>query len=160
LIRGLQAKGIPVAGVGLQGHYKMDWPSTGLLDSTIHEFAELGIKVMVTELDIDVLPQVDPGGGAEVTMRFRSRAGLNPYRAGLPDSVHAALAERYASLFRVFVTHGDVVDRVTFWGVTDADSWLNNWPVVGRTSYPLLFDRNGAPKPAYHAVVAAAHSIP
>jgi len=45
------------------------------------------------------------------------------------------------------------MSRVTFWGVTDRDSWLNNWPVPGRTSYPLLFDRNGKPKPAFEAVI-------
>jgi len=53
----------------------------------------------------------------------------------------------------VFVKHRDVIDRVTFWGVTDGDSWLNSSPVRGRTSYPQLFDRAGQPKPAFDAVV-------
>jgi endo-1,4-beta-xylanase len=63
------------------------------------------------------------------------------------------LARRYADLFGVFVKYRGVISRVTFWGVTDGDSWLNNWPVRGRTAYPLLFDRNGQPKPAFQAVV-------
>ncbi|TVS19348.1 MAG: hypothetical protein EA424_08770, partial [Planctomycetaceae bacterium] len=56
-----------------------------------------------------------------------------------------------------YLKYRDVVDRVTFWGVTDGDSWLNNFPIRGRTNYPLLFDRRGEPKPAYHAVLETAH---
>jgi endo-1,4-beta-xylanase len=85
-----------------------------------------------------------------------AKAKLNPYAAGLPDAVQQALAKRYAELFGVFLKHRGTITRITFWGVTDADSWLNNWPVRGRTSYPLLFDRQGKPKPAYDAVVKAA----
>jgi endo-1,4-beta-xylanase len=91
-----------------------------------------------------------------VSLRARARAELDPYRAGLPDSVQRRLAERYAGMFAVYLAHRDVMDRVTFWGVTDADSWLNDWPVRGRTSHPLLFDRAGRPKPAFAAVVATA----
>ena len=80
------------------------------------------------------------------------QAKLNPYAKGLPDQVQQALAKRYADLFAVFLKHRDVITRVTFWGVTDGDSWLNDWPVKGRTSYPLLFDRQGQPKPAFVAV--------
>ena len=80
-------------------------------------------------------------------------AGAAAYTNGLPDSVQRTLAKRYAALFSVFLKHRDVIDRVTFWGVTDGDSWLNNWPVKGRTAYPLLFDRNGQTKPAFKAVV-------
>jgi len=49
-----------------------------------------------------------------------------------------------------------VVNRVTLWGATYKTSWLNNWPVRGRISYPLLFDREGKPKPAFYAVLKAA----
>ncbi|MGD0620332.1 MAG: endo-1,4-beta-xylanase, partial [Bryobacteraceae bacterium] len=93
---------------------------------------------------------------AEVSLSVQARAELNPYAAGLPDSVQDALTKRYADLFAVFLKHKDTVARVTFWGVTDGDSWLNNWPVRGRTSYPLLFDRSGQPKPAFDAVVREA----
>jgi endo-1,4-beta-xylanase len=65
-----------------------------------------------------------------------------------------ALARRYADLFRVFVKHRHEITRVTFWGVTDADSWLNYIPVAGRTEYPLLFGRGCVTKPAFDAVVA------
>lgn len=152
LIQKLKADGAPVYAVGLQGHDKMDWPTVEQQDATIAAFAKLGIKVNITELDVDVLPRAVRSQGAEVTLTAENNDKLNPYALGLPDSVQQNFAERYASLFRVFVKYRDVIDRVTFWGVTDGDSWLNNWPVRGRTSYPLLFDRAGQPKPAFFAV--------
>jgi len=156
LIRQLQSRGIPVTAVGLQGHNKMDWPPPAQQDSTIAAFAALGVKVMITELDIDVLPRATRSQGAEVTLNAAAEARLDPYPAGLPDSVQQALAKRYAELFGVYMKHRDVISRITFWGVADGDSWLNNWPVRGRTSYPLLFDRAGQPKPAFEAVIRAA----
>ena len=156
LIRKLEAEGVPVAAIGIQGHDKMDWPSLDQEDAAITEFAKLGVKVNITELDIDVLPRATREQGAEVTLRAESQAALNPYTAGLPDAVQQALAKRYAGLFGVFLKHRDVITRVTFWGVTDGDSWLNDWPVQGRTSYPLLFDRNGERKHAFDAVLQLA----
>ena len=156
LIRRLQAERVPVTGVGIQGHYRLDWPTAGQLDSTISAFAALGVKVMITELDVDVLPPAVRQTGAEITLRAAARPELNPYAAGLPDSVQQALARRYTELFRVFVKHAGQVSRVTFWGVTDAQSWKNNWPVPGRINYPLLFDRQGKPKPAFDAVIGVA----
>ena len=93
-------------------------------------------------------------------MPLEQNAKLNPYTNGLPDSVQQKLATHYADLFRVYLKHRDTVERVTFWGVTDGDSWLNDWPVNGRTSYPLLFDRSGQPKPAFNAVIAVASEAP
>ena len=153
LIRKLKAEGVPVAAVGLQGHDKMDWPSVEQENAAIVAFAQLGVKVNITELDIDVLPRATGQQGADVTLNVASQAKLNPYANGLPDSVQQALANRYAALFGVYLKHRDVITRVTFWGVADRDSWLNDWPVQGRTSYPLLFDRNRKPKPAFDAVI-------
>lgn len=156
LIRWLQSKGVRIAAVGLQGHYRMDWPTPRQLDRTIRSFAKLGIKVNITELDMDVLPAATESEAADVGMNFALQAKLNPYTNGLPNSVQRALAKRYARLFRVLVKEHQHIDRVTFWGVTDRDSWLNNWPVHGRMNYPLLFDRHGRPKPAFDAVLRTA----
>jgi len=90
-------------------------------------------------------------------MNFKLAAELNPYTNGLPDAAQQKLAQRYADLFAVFVKHSDKISRVTFWGVTDGNSWLNNWPMRGRTSYPLLFNRDYQPKSAFDAVIKAAH---
>ena len=156
LIKRLQAAGIPLTAVGIQGHYKMNWPSTKDVGRTIDKFLKLGVKVMITELDVDVLPAPSRSISANVSDTFQANAKLNPYTNGLPDSVQQALARRYADLFAVFVKHRSQITRVTFWGVTDTGSWLNNWPVHGRTSYPLLFDRQGRAKPAFDSVIATA----
>jgi endo-1,4-beta-xylanase len=155
LLRDLLAQGVPVTGVGLQGHHKLDWPTLEAEDSTITAFAALGLRVHVTELDIDVLPRA--GTGAEVTQRGPQGCDcrLNPYVTGLPDSVSQLLARRYADFFALYRRRADVVDRVTFWGVADRDSWLNNWPIRGRTNHPLLFGWRGEAKPAFHAVLRA-----
>ena len=89
-------------------------------------------------------------------MKIQQDPKLNPYAKGLPQSVQQKLTKRYADLFGVYLKHRDVVTRVTLWGVTDADSWRNDWPVEGRTSYPLLFDRSGHPKPGFQAVMQVA----
>jgi endo-1,4-beta-xylanase len=156
LIKKLQSQGAKVYGIGLQEHDKMDWPSTNQVDETISAFAQLGIKVMITELDVDLLPAATRSRSAEVSMNVAGSDELNPHATGLPDSLQQKLAQRYADLFSVFVAHRNQITRVTFWGVTDGDSWLNDWPVRGRTSYPLLFDRNGHPKPAFAAVIQTA----
>ena len=156
LIRKLQAAGVPVTGIGIQGHDGMDWPSAAQEDSAIAAFAALGVKVMITELDVDVLPRAVRQMGADIRLSAAARPELNPYPDSLPDAVQQALARRYAELFGVFYRHRGEVSRVTLWGVTDRDSWKNNWPVPGRTNYPLLFGRDGRPKPALTAVLAVA----
>ena len=153
LIRKLQSAGITVAAVGTQGHYKMDWPAPSMVDSTIVQFSRLGVKVNVTELDIDVVPATQVNRGADLSMNAYHVTREDLYANGLPDSVQSELALRYSGLFAAFLRHPGIVGRVTFWGVTDGDSWLNT---PGRVNYPLLFDREGKPKPAFDAVVKTA----
>jgi endo-1,4-beta-xylanase len=156
LIAKLKAAGVPVTSVGLQGHYTLDSPSLDQLDATIATFGDMGFKVPMTELDVTVLPFPMGQVTADVALHIARNSTLNPYADGLPDAVQQKLAERYADLFRIFRKHRGVVDRVSFWGVTDADNWKNDWPIPSRTDYPLLFDRAGKPKPAFDAVIAAA----
>ena len=156
LVKKLQADGVPISVVGLQGHYHMQSPTADQVDATITQFAALGVKVAISELDIDILPAAGHQPTADVSLKIQQNPKLNPYVDGLPDSVQQDLAKRYAELFHVFLKHRGTVERVTFWGVADGDSWLNNWPVAGRTSYPLLFDRNHQPKPAFAAVLHVA----
>jgi endo-1,4-beta-xylanase len=156
LVKMLQQKGVTIDGIGIQGHYKMDWPTVGQVDSTVVEFAGLGVQVMITELDVDILPQPDPNVDAEISRRFDYQEKLNPYKNGLPGDKQKELAMRYSELFGVFVKNQDKISRITFWGVEDGSSWLNTFPVAGRTSYPLLFDRDGKKKPAFDAVVKTA----
>jgi endo-1,4-beta-xylanase len=156
LIARLKAQGVPITAIGLQGHITLTSPTIDDEDASLSAFAKLGVKVAITELDIDVLPRNPEMFGAEVSLKLQQDPKLNPYVNGLPPSAQQELAKRYADLFGVFLKHRDAVNRVTFWGVTDGDSWLNGWPIRGRTSYPLLFDRSGQPKPAFYAVIRAA----
>ncbi len=154
LIKRLQTAGVKVAAMGLQGHDSLDWPTLQQQEDTIAAFAALGVKISISEFDVDVLPRAAGGNSADVSAT--STGGANPYVNGLPDDIQQALAKRYADLFAIFVKHAGVMSRVTFWGVTDGDSWKNNFPVRGRTNYPLLFDREGKPKPAFDRVIRTA----
>ena len=154
MIRKLKAQGIQVDIVGMQGHLKLDWPSAEKEDQAIRELATLGVKIAITELDIDVLPAANQSTSADVNRRDQAQANLNPYVDGLPKDVEQKLAKRYDELFAVFLKNKDVVKRVTFWGVSNRDSWLNNWPIRGRTAYPLVFDRERKPTPSYETVLS------
>jgi endo-1,4-beta-xylanase len=156
LVERLKSKGIRIDGIGLQGHWGLDYPSTQEIENMFSEYGGLGIKLLVTELDVTVLPDASRAGGADIARRTKMRKELDPYRNGLPADVQQRLAERYAEIFRLFVKHADKIDRVTFWGVHDGDSWRNNWPIRGRCDYPLLFDRQLQPKIAFDWVVKAA----
>ncbi|MEP6746963.1 MAG: endo-1,4-beta-xylanase [Bacteroidota bacterium] len=153
LIKKIQSAGVRIDGVGIQGHWHLGKIPLTEIEESIEQYAALGIKVMFTELDIEVLSRNFQG--ADVSQRMNNAASSNPYPNGLPDSLQQQLADDYGALFKLFLKHKDKIARVTFWGVNDGQSWLNNWPVRGRTNYPLLFDRNFAPKPAFYKVVAA-----
>jgi endo-1,4-beta-xylanase len=156
LIRKLKAAGATITGAGLQGHVRIDRPDAQTEAETIEAFAALGIRVNISELDVDVLPRTIRTDSADVSETATGTAQSNPYTSGLTEEMQQRLAKRYAELFGVFVQHHRVMGRVTFWGVTDGDSWLNNFPTRGRTNYPLLFDRDGKPKPAFAAVLEEA----
>jgi endo-1,4-beta-xylanase len=159
LVKNLKSKGIRIDAVGLQGQaWRLDSynPSRRNLQAFIDAISELGVKVMITEMCIDVLPSASFYRGADINYRVEARKEINPYVTGLPDEVQERLAKRYADLFTIFLQNADKIERVTLWGVYDKTSWLNYWPVRGRTSYPLLFDRNYQAKPAFYAVVKAA----
>ena len=153
LVKGLQAKDIKIDAVGMQGHWSLTHPSLEEIEKSIIAFAATGVKVHITELDIDVLPREKDMYGADINKRFAPSSTNNPYPKNLPDAVQQKLAQRYSDIFKLFLKHHEKIERVTFWGVTDADSWLNNWPIKGRTNHPLLFDRKGLKKPAYHSVL-------
>lgn len=153
LIKKVQNAGVRIDGVGIQGHWHIDHLPLNEIEKSIQEFSALGIDVMFTELDISVLPNPRDVVGADVNQRALYEAKLNPYKEGLPDSIQTKLAKCYEDLFRLFLTYKDKISRVTFWGVDDGHTWLNGFPVRGRTNYPLLFDREYKPKPAFYKVI-------
>ena len=160
MVRMLQDAGIRIDGIGIQGHWGLNYPSLDDIEASIEAYAALGVKVMITELDVDVLPLTREGqiiGTGMLHPQFQLpefKRYLDPYRDGLPAEVQQQLADRYAELFRLFHRKRDVIDRVSVWGVEDGMSWKNDYPIPNRTNYTLLFDRERQPKPALEAVLA------
>jgi GH35 family endo-1,4-beta-xylanase len=133
LLRRLIKNGAPIHGVGIQGHWSTTNIPYAALDKAIADYASLGLKVSISELD--------------VTIRGVSR-GRRP--GGTPPSSEdlKAQADAYARLFAIFIKHKDVVERVTFWGLSDRRTWR-----LGQ--HPLIFDASNQRKPAYGAIVDA-----
>jgi endo-1,4-beta-xylanase len=155
----LQKEGIKIDGVGMQGHWGLNYPKTSYIESAIDAYAACGIKVMITELDVDVLPLTKEGqiigqGMSDKQFQLEEfKTFLDPYRDSLPDAVQQLLTNRYAELFGIFYKRKDKISRVTLWGVHDGMNWKNDYPIPGRINYPLLWDRNRKPKPALEAVL-------
>ncbi|MGZ3949616.1 MAG: endo-1,4-beta-xylanase [Flavisolibacter sp.] len=159
MIKMLRKEGIRIDGVGMQGHWGLDYPKTKYIEDAIDAYAACGVKVMITELDVDVLPLTKEGqiigqGMADKQFQLEEfKTFLDPYQKGLPDNMQKSLADRYAELFSIFYKRRDKIARVTLWGVQDGMSWKNDYPIPNRTNYPLLWDRQRRPKPALDAVL-------
>ena len=156
MVKKLQENGTKINAIGVQAHWRLNSPSLKEIEQIILDISDLGVEVMFTELDVTVLPNPWELVGAEVTQNFSKFEGdpkMDPYPKALPKSVEKQLAKRYEDIFKLFVKHQDKISRVTFWGVMDKHSWLNDWPIKGRTNYPLLFDRNYQPKKAYNKLI-------
>ena len=156
LIRTLREKGIRIDGIGMQGHLGMDGPSIEEYEKAIVAYSNEGVKVMVTELDLSILPFVRPGIGADISTNIEYQQEYNPYTEGVPEEKMQEWTNRMLDLFKLFLKHQDKITRVTFWGVSDGGSWKNNFPVRGRTDYPLLFDRNFEAKPVVEEIIKLA----
>lgn len=146
MVKNLIDQGIRVDAIGLQCHIGLDYPSLEDYEKAIQTYTSLGVKLVVTEMEISVLPMPEWNRGAEISTNVAYQEKLNPYTQGLPDSVRIELDQRYVDFFRLFLKYDEAVTRVTVWGVNDGNSWKNWFPVRGRTDYPLLFDRKNEPK--------------
>ena len=153
LLKGMKERGVPIDGVGTQSHFHLNGPSLDEVEKTIKDLSALGLKVMITELDVDVLPVRGMMGNADVNRREQGGDASNPYTSGLPAEMQEKLAKRYADLFGIYLRNRKSITRVTFWGLDDGHTWLNGYPVRGRTNHPLLLDRDLKPKPAFFAVL-------
>lgn len=158
LVKKLKERGIRIDAVGMQGHIGMDSPSVEEYEKAIVAYADAGVKVMVTELDLSILPYPKQDIGADISADFAYRETLNPYTKGIPDAASVAWNDRMELFFRMFLKHAEKISRVTMWGIADGDSWRNNFPVRGRTDYPLLFDRAHQPKPVVSVLLKEAQS--
>ena len=153
MVSGMRAKGVPIHGVGMQGHWVLDWPSSSDIEYALRTFADAGIPVSITELDITVLPDPPSHSGANVTDDVEYAEKYNPYSQSIPDEVLQKQADRYQEIFELFLKYKSNIERVSFWGTSDSQSWKNSYPMKGRTDYPLLFDRKFNSKPAYHSLL-------
>jgi endo-1,4-beta-xylanase len=149
LIQSLKQAGVRIDAVGVQGHWLINWPPADMITKGIAAIAATGVKVMVTELDVDPLPRSSIGADMAVTDQ-----GANPYPTSFPPDMQQKLASRYSDVISA-ILKVPAVTMIGFWGTHDGRSWLNDYPVKGRTNYPLLFDRQYMPKPAFYAAVAA-----
>jgi len=152
MVRELKAKKVPIDGVGMQGHWHLEYPTPEELNDSIRTLAETGVKIHISELDLKVLPRAHGYAGADVEKRLEMKKELDPYVDRIPAEVLQQQADKYREIFEVLLANRKYIERVSFWGVSDKYSWLNDHPVRGRTAYPLLFDRNFNPKPAYTAL--------
>jgi len=134
MVKAMKQAGVPIDGIGMQGHYNIYGPTEQEIDNALTLYKSIVKHIHVTELDIRVNEEM---GGQ---LRFRSE-GVN-----ITDSVKQHLADQYARVFRVLRKHKDVIDCVTFWNLSDRDSWL------GAANYPLPFDTEYKPKMAYNYI--------
>ena len=141
----LKARGLRIDGIGMQSHVGMDYPDMQEYEESLLAFAGTGCNVMITEWDMSALPSINFGANISDTVAFK--ASLNPYKEGLPEDVDALWNSRMKAFMDLYLKHSDKITRITAWGVADGDSWKNDWPMEGRTDYPLLFDRDHQPKP-------------
>lgn len=142
LVKKLKDKKVPIHGVGLQGHWSINEPTAQELEASIKKFANLGLDVQVTELDMSVYP------------KEHERREKNATDDGiLTEQMIQKQAAQYKMLFDTFRKYKGVVTGITFWNVSDKSSWLDNFPIRGRKDYPLLFDQNLKPKEAFRQVV-------
>ena len=153
LVRNLKAKGLRIDGVGMQSHNGLDYPNLNEYEKSIDAFAACGVKVMITELDLNVLPNPQGFGGADIAQNFELQKKYNPYVEGLTAGKAREVEMRWMELFKIYYKHRHQISRINLWGVNDGGSWLNGWPIKGRTNYPLLFDRQYKEKPVINEII-------
>ena len=142
LLKKLKAKGVPINGVGLQGHWSIFEPTAAELEESINKFASLGLEIQFTEVDVSVHPK----------RHDRSNEPFKGISEFTPD-METKQAAHYKMLFEVFRKHKDRITGITFWNLSDKSSWLDNFPIKGRKDFPLLFDKDFKPKKAFWEVI-------
>lgn len=135
MVKKMQAAGVPITGIGMQGHYNAYGPDESEVEEAIKKYSELVKHIQVTELDIRLNEEM--GGQLQFS---RGQEGA------APGHLVTMQTDRYIKLFRLFRKYKDIIDNVTFWNVSDRDSW------VGVNNHPLPFDENLRPKQVYYSL--------
>lgn len=134
MVKSMKEEGVPIDGIGMQGHYNVYGPSMEDVDAALTKYSTIVKHIHITELDIRANQEM---GGQ---LNF-SRDGGN-----ISQVVKTLQEDQYARLFKVLRKHKDVVDNVTFWNLSDRDSWL------GARNYPLPYDENYKAKRVYSII--------
>lgn len=156
MVKKLKAAGCRIDAVGMQGHMIMDSPSVEEEETSVKKLAAAGVKVMITEWDISILPRPNNQTSANISDKAEYTKKFDPYRDGVPDTAMAKWNKRVTDMFAMFLRHSDVIDRVTVWGLNDGTSWLNGFPIRGRRDYPVLYDRSMKPKAVVQQMIELA----
>ena len=154
LVRELKEAGCRIDAVGSQSHMHINTPTIEATETSFKKLKKAGVHILITEWDISILPS--PYSGANVSANFKYSKEMDPYREVVPDSNQQKWNKRMLDMFGLFLKYSDVVDRVTVWGLNDAGTWLNGFPIRGRKDYPLLFDRNNKRKPIVNDMIKMA----
>jgi endo-1,4-beta-xylanase len=133
---------IPINGIGLQAHWSIYEPSQKELTDAIERFASLGLKIQITELDMSVYPW-------EKSQRKKKPDDIDSYTPQMAQKQN----DQYNMVFKTLRKYKKVITGVTFWNISDRNTWLDDYPVKGRKNYPLLFDTNLKRKPAYWQIL-------
>ena len=141
VLKELVDAGVPIDAVGLQGHWSNDITAE-MLQTVIDRMTAMGLKIQVTELDVTTYTSYHGDGARHQVQETQ------PYSKEVEDR----LADSYKRFFEVLHKNIGKITSVTFWGLDDSRTWLNGFPVRGRTDYPLLFDKDLKPKKAYYSV--------
>ncbi|MFC3364830.1 endo-1,4-beta-xylanase [Pedobacter fastidiosus] len=141
-LKSLKDRGVPIDGIGLQAHWSLQEPTENELRTAIERYSSLGLKIQFTEVDMSIYPW-------EKDKRDRKPNESDQFTTELAQKQ----ATQYAMVFRVFREYKSVITNVTFWNISDKHTWLDEYPVMGRKNYPLLFDVNLQPKKAYWEVI-------
>ncbi len=154
MVNDFKARNIKIDGIGMQGHWSMETPTIIEIEKSLQAFSETQIPIHITELDLDYLGRSQFFGANVDIETLPATLENNPFPDGnFPPTADKRLAERYGQIFSALLKYSDNIERVTFWGINDSDSWLNDWPIKGRTNYPLLFNHNGQPKAALESLL-------
>ena len=124
-----------VDGVGLQGHWNIEYPSADLIIAAFDKYSSLGLELQITEFDVSVY------------------TSNSDQESAYTSELSKKQAVAYGAFFETFRSYKNDITGITFWGLADDHTWLDNFPVAGRKNYPLLFDEILDPKPAYFEVI-------
>ena len=154
--RPLIDKGMPIDGIGMQGHMILEDGAQNIIseyDHSISTIVSTGVKTFFSELDLSVLPNPYGFSGANVSDRFAYRPEVDPYKDGVPAAKQAEIDQFWVDFFKMLITHKDDIIRVNFWCVNDGNSWKNDFPIKGRKDYATLVDRNNQVKPVVQRII-------